>query len=74
MMRKGIRRGIRAIQRGEEPKEGQKPLGIIPTYGGDTMLNVPPAANEEEDNKLLRKLGRDLAHHYLENPPNQNVA
>ena len=74
MMRKGIRRGSRAVQQGEDPREGQKPSGIVPTYGGDTMLNVPPATTEEEDIKLLRKLGRDLAHKYLKNPPNQNVS
>ena len=71
MMRKGMRRAIRAVEQGREPEEGQKPQGVIPTYGGDTVLNVPPAATEEEDIKLLRRLGRDLAHRYMKNPPNQ---
>ena len=72
MMRKGLRRAMRAVQQGEEPKEGKKKPGIIQSYGGDTMLNVPPAATKEADNELLRKLGRDLAHRYLKNPPNQH--
>ena len=72
MMRKGIRRAIRAVQQGEEPAEGYREPGkVIPTYGGDTMLNVPPAATKEKDNELLRKLGRDLAHRYLQEHPNR---
>ena len=72
MMRKGIRRAIKAVQEGEDPPGLlQVSGGPIPTYGGDTCLNIPPAATEEEDKAMMRKLGRDMAHRYIENPPNQ---
>ena len=72
MMRKGMRRAIKAVQQGEDPVGLlREPGGMIPTYGGDTALNIPPAATEEQDKKLMRKVGRDLAHRYIKSPPNQ---
>ena len=63
MMRKGIRSAIKTVQEGGDPPGLlQETSGVIPTYGGDTVVNVPPAATEEEDKELMRKLGRDMAH------------
>ena len=71
MMRKGLNNAVRAVQQGREPAQGYREPGkVIPTYGGDAMLKAPPAATEEKDRKLLRKLGRDLAHRYLRDKPN----
>ena len=75
MMRKGMRRAIKAVQNGEDPPGVlREPGGAIATYGGDTCLNVPPAATEEEDKKMMRKLGRDLANRYIKHPPNQKIS
>jgi phenylpropionate dioxygenase-like ring-hydroxylating dioxygenase large terminal subunit len=61
MIRKLARDGIRAIQRGEDPKQlnmvGQ---GVIGTVGQSTVLKVPPAATPEEDKALLREIGRKV--------------
>ena len=50
MMRKGLRRGIRAVQQGQDPPE-LKSLSeqMVATYGGDTVLRVDRAATPEED-------------------------
>ena len=75
MMRKMMRRSVRAVQQGEDPLGVQLALGkTVPTYGGDTVLRMPPAPTEEEDMKMMRKAARDLVHRYLKKPPNQKSA
>ena len=71
MMRKGIRRGIRAVQQGQDPPE-LKSLSeqIVPTYGGDTLLKVERAATPEQDEELTRRTGMELAERYVQSPPN----
>ena len=70
MMRTGLRRAIRMVERGQEPPGISHRRGkITPTYGGDTIIKVPSAATEEEDRKLALGLGRDLAKRHLEAPP-----
>ena len=70
MMRRELRKSIRLAQRGEDlPGILQVPGKVIPTYGGDTLLKVPPAPNEEADRKLVLEAGRDMAKRYLKNPP-----
>ena len=71
MMRKGLRRGIRAVQQGQDPPE-MKPLSeqIVATYGGDTLLKVDRAATPEEDKGLIRRKGLELAKRYVQSPPN----
>ena len=71
MMRKGIRRGIRAVQQGQDPPE-LKSLSeqIVPTYGGDTLLKVERAATPEQDEELTRRAGMELAERYVQSPPN----
>ncbi len=59
MMRNIIRRGIRAVQNGEDPqgvphKEG----AVVPTYSLHRVLDIPPAPTLEEDRKLLRDTAR----------------
>ena len=62
MMRKQLRDGIKAVERGEDPpgiiREGHT---IIPTYGSNTVLRIPPASTEEEDQLLLRETGMRVA-------------
>jgi phenylpropionate dioxygenase-like ring-hydroxylating dioxygenase large terminal subunit len=70
MMRNQIRRGIRAVQQGEDPaglcrQEG----GIIPTYCNNTVVHMPPPASEKADKEMMRAAGMKLAKGYLQNPP-----
>ena len=68
--RRLIRDGIAAVQRGEDPpglvRDGDK---IIRTYANNTVREVPPAATEEEDRELLRRIAREVAEGYVSEPP-----
>jgi hypothetical protein len=70
MFRNQIRRGIRAVKAGSEPVGLFRDSGVvIPTYCNDTVVPVPPAKTPEQDKKLLRDTGRQLAQSYIEAPP-----
>lgn len=58
-VRKLIREGIRAVQRGESPLRNP-PLrdGVVPTYGRSTILRIRPAPTPEADRDLLRATAR----------------
>jgi phenylpropionate dioxygenase-like ring-hydroxylating dioxygenase large terminal subunit len=60
MMRNLIRRGIRAVQNGEDL--GYRILrngGAVPTYSHDRVVaGIPPAATPEADRQLLCEVGR----------------
>jgi len=60
MMRNLIRRGIRAVQNGEDL--GYRILrngGAVPTYSHDRVVaGIPPAATPEADKQLLCEFGR----------------
>ena len=74
MMRKGLRQRIQMVREGQDPPELALSSGeVVPTYGGDSVLNIPPATTPKEDTNLLAQVGRDLAKHYLENPPHLPV-
>ena len=69
MWRKIAQQGIRAVQRGEDPKGLiTKDSGVAPTYASDTIMRLPSAPTPEEDIKLLRDTGRRVAEGYLKNP------
>jgi phenylpropionate dioxygenase-like ring-hydroxylating dioxygenase large terminal subunit len=62
MMRNMIRRGIRAVQNGEDP-EGLVPSNgnAVPTYSHDRVVaGIPPAATPEEDRRRLREVARNV--------------
>ena len=66
MLRNIVRRGIRAVQNGQDPeaamcKEGQ----VIPTYSNHTVIPVPKAPTPEAEEQLLRDTGRKVAEGYL---------
>ena len=66
-LRNLLRRGIRAVQKGEDPPGvtyGDD--GVIPTYSHDRVLSVPPAPTPEEDRLLLRETGRRVAEECIE--------
>ena len=70
LFRQQIRRGIRAVQAGQDP-EGlcRNAATCIPTYCNDTVVHVPAAPTPAEDRQLLRTTGRTLAESYLAQPP-----
>ncbi len=62
LVRKLVREGIRALQRGEDPKRAVLSDGnAISTYCRNTVLRVPPAETPETDRELLRNTGRKVA-------------
>ena len=71
LYRRQLRKAIQMVERGEESPWVSRETGkIIPTYAGDTIIQRPPAPTEEEDRKLMRRLGREMARRYLKKPPN----
>lgn len=69
MVRNMIRKGIQAVQNGEEPfgvdhKEGS----VIPTFSQEKFLIAPPAGTEREDRKLLREAGRQVVEDFIKQP------
>ncbi len=62
MLRNMIRRGIRAVQQGTDPRHNSHQAGqIISTYSQDRVIaGIPPAPTPEEDRQLLRETGRKV--------------
>jgi hypothetical protein len=69
MFRNQIRRGIRAVKAGEDPKGVFHDERPIPTYCNNTVVRMPPAKTEALDKKAMRAAGRRLAEGYLKAPP-----
>lgn len=62
MLRRIVREGVRAVQRGEDPEFLHREEGkIIPTYSNDTITRIPKPATEEEEKRLLHMMGRKVA-------------
>lgn len=60
-LRKLLREGIRAVQRGEDPKQIDLAReGVIGTCARSKIVRVPPAASLEADRALLRETGRKV--------------
>ncbi len=58
MLRRMLRRPIRALAGGQEPKdEAMADDGPLPSYTHDTVLCMPPVPNGD-DRQLLREVGR----------------
>ena len=67
MLRNMVKRGIRAVQEGEDPQGityGDGPA--ISTYSHDRVLEAPPAPTPEEDQRLLRDIGRQVMKEYVQ--------
>jgi phenylpropionate dioxygenase-like ring-hydroxylating dioxygenase large terminal subunit len=69
-LRKLIRDGIDAVQRGEDP------LGVltqdtkgIPTYSQDSVMRIPRKPTEDADLELLRQTGHEVAEDGFMNHP-----
>jgi nitrite reductase/ring-hydroxylating ferredoxin subunit len=62
LMRKRLREQIRIVQAGGTPSRAEGANSIpLPTYGGDTVLKIPPSGQHEETPFLS-----DLAHAFIE--------
>ena len=73
MVRRQLRRGIRAVKAGDDPAGLYRDAGsVIPTYCNNTVVRLPPAADLARDKQLMRETGRRLAEGYLANPPLAN--
>jgi phenylpropionate dioxygenase-like ring-hydroxylating dioxygenase large terminal subunit len=70
MFRNRIRRGIRAVEAGDDPAGVCRNGGaLIPTYCNDTVVRLAPAESGALDKQMMRETGRKLAEGYLKDPP-----
>jgi nitrite reductase/ring-hydroxylating ferredoxin subunit len=62
LLRSMIRREIRAVQNGADPRHGVRVDGkVIPTSSQDRVVSgIPAAPTPEEDRRLLREIGRKV--------------
>ncbi len=61
MLRNMVRRGIHAVQKGEDPLGAvHKNGGVVSTYSIERILPIPPAPTPEEDQRLLQETGRKV--------------
>ena len=64
-VRRKLRKQIELIQAGHEPEQPALTYaGIIPTYGGDTMLRVPMQPNRE-DGAVKKEVAHKVAEIYI---------
>ena len=62
MLRKRLRQQIRSVSNGQPPaRPNRGESGVIPTYGGDTVLHIPRFADHDESQILS-----NLAHSFIE--------
>jgi hypothetical protein len=69
MLRRIVRKGIQAVQRGEDPPTLKRDGKVVPTYSNDTILRIPRTGSDEDDRKLLLETGRKVCEEYLRNHP-----
>jgi phenylpropionate dioxygenase-like ring-hydroxylating dioxygenase large terminal subunit len=75
LVRKLLREGIRAVQRGEDPRRVVPGPGLsIPTYCRNTIVRIPPAATPEADRELLRSTARQHVAALLARAPQPAIA
>ena len=69
MLRGVVRRGIQAVQRGDDPKGVFRDSnGVVPTYAHQRIVHVPKAVTEEADRLLVRETGRKIAEEVFNDP------
>jgi phenylpropionate dioxygenase-like ring-hydroxylating dioxygenase large terminal subunit len=62
MLRRIVREGIRAVQKGEDPEFLHREEGrVIPTYSNDTIIRIPKPGTDEAEKHLLQETGRKVA-------------
>ncbi len=75
MLRRIVKKGIQAVQRGEDPETLHREEGkIVLTYSNDTIVRIPSRGSQEEDTKLLLETGRKISEEYLCEHPKADIA
>jgi hypothetical protein len=69
MFRHQLRKGIEAVQRGEDPPGLVRGAGPIPTYGNDRVIAVSEMSGDPDDPAARRAFARAVAEDYLAHPP-----
>ncbi len=70
MFRRILKRGIEAVQRGEDPPELARGANhAINSYGSDRVIPVSSIEGNPDDPEILRAIGRRVAEEYLKCPP-----
>jgi phenylpropionate dioxygenase-like ring-hydroxylating dioxygenase large terminal subunit len=70
MLRRIVRRGIQAVQRGEDPETLSRQEGKVRlTYSNDTIVRIPGKGGEDKDNQLLLETGRRIMEEFLKAHP-----
>jgi hypothetical protein len=71
IFRNQIRRGIRTVKAGDEPRGlSHEAAAVILTYCNDTSIGrVRPAEVSAADRQMMRETGRRLTETYLKDPP-----
>ena len=70
MLRRIVKDGIRAVQRGDDPSGLPSTNGRVqPTYASETVLRLPPAPTPEEDRQVLRDKAKNILESYVNDPP-----
>jgi hypothetical protein len=64
LLRKVLRRAIRANSEGADPRPYPKTDGVILTQSQDTVVRMPPGATEDEEHATLLEIGRRVAGGY----------
>ncbi len=67
LLRRKLRKAIRKLRDGEAVDQASRHYdGAIPSYGGDTMLRIPPQAGRDDD-ELLAEVAHAVAGIYTAN-------
>ena len=70
MLRRIVRDGIRAVQRGKDPKFLCREEGkVLLTYSNDTVIRIPKPGSAADESRLLYETGRKVALGNLESHP-----
>jgi phenylpropionate dioxygenase-like ring-hydroxylating dioxygenase large terminal subunit len=71
MFRRLLKRGIEAVQRGEDPAELAPEIvdRPLPSFATDRVVPISVIEGNPDDPEVLRGIGRKLAQEYLQCPP-----
>ncbi|MSP50958.1 MAG: aromatic ring-hydroxylating dioxygenase subunit alpha [Alphaproteobacteria bacterium] len=69
LMRRIVREGIEAVERGEDPKGLFRNGAIAPVYANETIRRASRGATPEEDRAIVRRVSHDLYRKTLASRP-----